>query len=105
MTTTLDLLDGEVETLRGSVAGAGAVVGDDLAPPRRQGLSQRVDLLDVVSRAAGDGLVDKHSGLAGIIGQIQVSNRLLGQPGTEYLVVGIADAKPEQHPVVAPLVE
>ena len=35
---SLDLLDAQVQALGGAVAGAGVVVGQDLAPPRLEGL-------------------------------------------------------------------
>ena len=70
----LDPLDAQVEAFGGAVAGAGLVVGEDLGSPRRQGAPERADLLDVVLRTAGDGLVHQRGRLGRLIGEIQVPN-------------------------------
>ena len=76
-----------------------------LGPPRRQRVSQRADLVHLVAAAAGDRLVDQDGGFVRVVGQVDVAHRLLSQPGAQHLVVGVADAQTEQHPVVAPVVE
>ncbi|MBY0396677.1 MAG: hypothetical protein K2X91_09455 [Thermoleophilia bacterium] len=38
-------------------------------------------------------------------GEVDVPHRLLGQPGPEHLVVGVAEADAEEHPVQAPLLQ
>jgi hypothetical protein len=79
----LDLLDQQVEALGWAVAGAGVVMGEDLGPPRLEGRAERVDLLDVVGRAPGYGLVDERGRDGGIVGEVDVASRFLGQPRAE----------------------
>ncbi len=67
-------------------------MSQDLSSPRREGATQRADLLDVVFGAAGDRLVDEEGGLAGIVGEVDVARRLLGQTGAEHLVVRVPNA-------------
>jgi hypothetical protein len=75
------------------------VVGEDLAAPRRQGVAERADLIYLVGGAADDGLVEQCRGVGRRVGEVHVAHRLLGQPGTEQFIVGVADAQSEQHPV------
>jgi hypothetical protein len=77
----------------------------DLPPPALQGVAEGDDLLDVVGPAADDGLVEKDGGLLRVVGEIDVTDRLLGQPGTEQLVVRVTEAQSEQQAVVSSLVE
>jgi hypothetical protein len=100
-----DLVHAQVQPLGQPVGGAAAVVLEDLGPPRGQGAAEGADLLDVVLRTAGDGLVHQQRGLVGILGEVDVPHRFLGQSGAEDLVVGIADPQAQQHPMVAALVE
>ncbi len=81
------------------------MVVQDLAAPALECLSERADLFDLVALAPDDGLVEEHAGNLGVLGQVDVAHRLLGQPGAEQLVVGIAVAQPEQHAVMTALVE
>jgi len=50
------------------------VVVQDLGSPPFEGAAQGLDLWDVVSEAAFDGLVQQHSGVGDIVGEIHVSN-------------------------------
>ncbi len=81
------------------------MVVQDLALPALESVVEGADLLDLVALAADDRLAQERAGLAGPLGQVDVAHRLLGQPGPEELVVGVAPTQPEQHALVAPLVE
>ena len=72
------------------------MVVQDLGAPALERVAERADLIDLVALASDDGLVEEHSGNFRILGQVDVAHRLLGQPGPEQLVVGIAVAQPEQ---------
>ena len=102
---TLDLLHAQVEAFGRTVRGAGPVVVQDLGAPTLKGGAERTDLFDLVALAPDNGLVEKHSGNLRILGQVDVAHRLLGQPGTEELVVGIAVAQSEQHALMTAFVE
>src|SRR5271167_27565 len=104
-TGPLDLLHAEVLALGRAVRCTSPVVVQDLLPPPMQGVAEGADLLDVVGPATGDGLVEQHGGVFWIVGEIDVTDRLLGQPRTEQLVVGITQPQPEQQAVVSSLVE
>ncbi len=67
--------------------------------------SEGADLLHLVGSAAGDGLVDQGGGIGGVVGQVDVSNRLLCQPCAEQLVMGVPDAKPKQHATTTAVIE
>lgn len=84
-----DLLDAEVEAFGGAVAGAGVVVGQDLGSPRLEGGAEGVDLVDLVGAAAGDRLVQEGGGGGGVVGEVEVPDGFLGQPGAEDLVVWV----------------
>lgn len=88
----LDLLDAQVEALGGPVARAGAVVGEDLALPRVEGLGESDDLGHVVGETAGDGLVERHACVAPALGEVGVADRCHGEPCAEDLVAGVTDA-------------
>jgi hypothetical protein len=53
------------------------VVLEDLGAPRLEGASERLDLLDVVVRAADDGLVDERRSVVGVVGEVDVAQGLL----------------------------
>ena len=105
VTAALHLLHAQVQPFGRSVGRAGVVVGEDLGPPRSQGLAQRADLGHVVGQAADDGLVQQQRGVGRGVGQVHVAHRFFGQPGAEELVVRVTDAQAEQHPSRALLVE
>jgi len=73
----LHLLHAQVQTFGWTVAGAGGVVGEDLGAPRFQRVAEADDLGDVISEAAGDGLVQQQPGLAPRVGEVDVADRLL----------------------------
>ncbi len=50
---------------------------------------------DLVGGAAGDGLVDEQLGVSAVVGEVDVADRLLAQPGAEQLVMGVTDPQPE----------
>ena len=101
----LDLLDAQVQAFRWSVAGAGGVVGQDLVAPGPQRVAETDDLGHVVGEAAGDRLVEQGAGVSRCAGEVDVAHRLLGQPGAQQLVVGIADAQAEQDPLMASFIQ
>ena len=101
----LDLLHAEVEALGRTVGCTGPVMVQDLLAPALQGVTEGDDLLDVVRSATDDGLVEEDGGLLRVVGEIDVTDRLLGQPGTEQLVVRVTEAQSEQQAVVSSLVE
>ena len=105
MATAFDLLHAEVLALGGPVAGPGAVVVQDLRPPTVERPTQRSDLGYRIFAAAGDRLVEKRRRVLHVIGQVEVSNRLLGQPGTNHLVIGIAETQAQQQALMASLAE
>jgi hypothetical protein len=70
-----------------------------------EGGAERTDLFDRVALAPDDGLVQEYTGNLRILGQVDVANRLLGQPGTEEFVVGVTVAQPQQHAVMTILIE
>lgn len=102
---TLDLLHTEVLALGWAVRGTGPVMVQDLFSPSLQGVTEGADLIDVIGPTTGDGLLEQHGGFLRIIGEIDVTDRLFGQPGTEELVVRITDAQSEQQTVLSSLVE
>lgn len=70
----LDSLHAQVQALSRTIRSTGVVVGQDLGPPRFQGVAERGDLLHFVADAAGDGLVQKNGGGFGVASEIHVSN-------------------------------
>lgn len=44
-------------------------------------------------------LVDEQLGLGGVVGEVDVADRLLRKPRPEHLLVGVADAKRQKHPI------
>ena len=105
-TGALDLFDTEVLAFGRSVRGPGAVVVQDLASAsarrcRRARGSRAPRLRDSRrSPCRGARLPPRH-----VVGEIDVADRLLGEPRTEQLVVGVAEAQAEQEPLVAAFVE
>jgi hypothetical protein len=81
------------------------VVGEDLRAPALERVPEGLHLGYIVVEATGDGLVEEQGGDGGIVGEINVSHRFLRQPRTENMVVGVTEAKPEQHPRAAAFVE
>ncbi len=77
MAAALDPLDAKVQPFGGTVAGAGAMVLEDLAPPSGQGSTKRADLFDVVRGAASDGLVHQQRRLVDVVGEVEIAYRLL----------------------------
>jgi hypothetical protein len=73
--------------------------------PSPQRLAERDDLLDVVEEAPGDRLVQQHRRIAHVLAEVDVADRLLGQPRPDHLVVGVTGAQAEQHAVSATVVE
>ncbi len=49
--------------------------------------------------------VQQHGGLVRIVGEIDVTEVLLGEPSSEHLVVGVAETKLKGHAVDASLVQ
>src|SRR5690606_36974955 len=87
----LDLLDEQVRGLDGAVAGAGVVVGDDLGPPPSQGLGETSQFgAGFGLGAPGDGVVDPFSGEVGVVGGVDRTDLLLGDPAVPNFVVGVA---------------
>ncbi len=78
------------------------MMAQDLRAPALVRVAERADLFDLVALAADDRLVEKDPGFFGTLSQVDVAYRLLS---SQELVVGIAMAQPEQHAVVATLVE
>lgn len=93
VTAALDLLDAEVEAFGGPVRRSGGVVGEDLRPPPLQCLAEADDLRHVIREAAGDRLVEHGAGVGPRLGQVDVADVLLGEPGAEHLVVRVTDAQ------------
>ena len=79
------------------------MVGEDLGPPRPEGVAEQ--RTSASSLAADDHLVEQRRRVGRSVGELDVAHGLLGQPGAEQLVVGVADTQAEQHPIRAALVE
>ena len=77
----------------------------DLGGPALEGVAEGADLGHIVALASDDGLAQQGAGFADALGQVDVTDRLLGQPSPEQLVFGIAAAKPQEHALVAAFVE
>jgi hypothetical protein len=101
----LDLLHAVVEAFGRSIGGARAVVVHDLLPPTLQGVTEPADLSYLVGPTDRDGLVEELGGLYWIDGEVDVAHRLIGEPFAQELVVRVAKAQTEQHPVVPTLIE
>jgi hypothetical protein len=88
--------DTEVHALGRTVAGAGAVVVEDLRAPSLEGATESTEFGDGILLAADDRLVEEGGRLLHVLGQIHITHRLLGQPGTEHLRGGVADAEADR---------
>ena len=92
------LLDEVIDGFGGAVRCAGAVVGEDLGALPGHGLGQPVQL----GHRGGLGLPDEGVEAPGRldhgVGHIAVTKGLLGQPGVEDLVAGIAGGQAGLEP-------
>jgi hypothetical protein len=79
------------------VGDAGGVVVEDLGPPAGEGAPESADLRHRVGGAAGDRLVEQERRVLGVLAQVDLAYRLLGQPGAEHLVLGIAGPAPPRR--------
>ena len=91
-TGPLDLLHAEVEPLGRAVRGTRSVVVQDLLAPALERVAKGADLIDRVGATSGDGLVEENGGVDDVVGEVDVTDGLLGQPRPEQLVVGVTDA-------------
>ena len=57
------------------------MVGEDLGAPVLQRVAERDDLGHLVTKAAGDHAVEEDRGLGRVLGEIDVTEVLLGEPG------------------------
>ena len=100
-----DLLDDEIDRLRGAIRCAGEVVGQDLDPPTQGGAGQTVELGDVRRLALSDEGVESASCLGDVVGRIGPAQRLLGQHGVEHLVERVPGGEADLEAGTASLVE
>jgi hypothetical protein len=77
------------------------VVGEDLGAPAGERAPERADLRNLVGPTALDGLVEQERGVDRLLGEVDIAHRLLGDPGAEHLLVGVAHLEAEQHPLEA----
>ena len=105
MAGALDLLDEQVQALGGAVGGTGEVVVEDLGAPALEGPSELSDFLNRVQAAALDRTVQQQAGIIMGVGEVDLAHRFLGRPRPHDLIVGVAGADPQQHPVQADAVQ
>lgn len=81
------------------------MVVQDLLAPALERVAEGPDLIDRVGATSGDGLVEENGGVDDVVGEVHVTDGLLGQPRPEQFVVGVTDAESEQQPVLSSFVE
>jgi hypothetical protein len=105
MAAALHLFHAKIHALSGTVRSARRVPSKDLSTPRSERDPQRLDLSNLVVETSNDRLVEQDRCVIVVAGQIHVTNRFLCQPCPHQLVIGIAVAQAEQHPIAPAFVE